>query len=318
MSHSAPSAAKSRPLRLGAVFPTTEIGNDPAAIRDWAQAAEALGYSRIVAFDHVLGAQRSGREALLAQLPYDESTPFHEPFVLFGYLAALTARIELATGVLLMSQRQTPLVAKQATEVDLLSGGRLVLGVGCGGSPVEHESMGYPQQRRFKRLDEQIPLLRRLWNEPIVAHDGDFERIDRAGINPRPARAIPIWLGGRSDPMYRRAARLCDGFVFGTDGAQSHAGARRIRELLVEAGRDPENFPLDMYTPYSGGPEHWLCELDAWRELGGTHITVRTTDASAGIHGYRRHGFSSASQHIAALEEFVTALPIESVRKPRS
>lgn len=294
-----------KPLRWGAVFPTTEIGNDPAAIRDWAQAAESLGYSRIVAFDHVLGAQRAGREALLAHLPYDESTPFHEPFVLFGYLAAVTTRIELATGVLLLSQRQTPLVAKQAAEVDLLSGGRLVLGVGCGGSPVEHESMGYPQQRRFKRLDEQIPLLRRFWNETVVAHEGEFERIDRAGIAPQPQRAIPIWLGGRSDPMYRRAARLCDGFVFGTDGAQSHAGARRIHELLAAEGRDTSAFPLDMYTPYSGGEDHWRTEAATWRELSGTHLTVRTTDASAGVHGYRRHGFTAVRQHIDALEHFM-------------
>lgn len=315
MSYPVTPAANLHPLRIGAVFPTTEIGNDPVAIRDWAQAAEALGYSRIIAFDHVLGAQRSGRESLLAQLPYDESTPFHEPFVLFGYLAALTTRIELATGVLLVSQRQTPLVAKQATEVDLLSAGRLVLGVGCGGSPVEHESMGYPQQQRFKRLDEQIPLLRRFWSEGVVDHDGSFERIDRVGINPRPARSIPVWLGGRSDPMFKRAVRLCDGFVFGTDGDQSHAGARRIRELLLEAGRSPASFPLDMYTPYSGGPEHWQNEVVVWQRLGGTHITVRTTDASAGIHGYQRHGFTSARQHIAALEKFMTALPGDSIQR---
>ena len=299
---------RTKPLHWGAVFPSTEIGSDPAAIRDWAQAAEALGYARIVAFDHVLGAERSGREAQLAHLPYDETTPFHEPFVLFAYLAAVTTRIELVTGVLLLSQRQTPLVAKQAAEVDLLSGGRLVLGVGCGGSPVEHESMGFSQQRRFRRLDEQIPLLRRLWQEPVVAHEGEFEHIDRAGIAPRPGRPIPIWLGGRSDPMYRRAARLCDGFVFGTDGEQSHAGARRIRELLRAAGRNDEEFPLDMYTPYSGGESRWHAEAETWRELGGTHMTVRTTDASAGVHGYRRHGFNSPQQHIDALAHFIRAV----------
>ena len=245
--------------------------------------------------------------------PYDQSTPFHEPFVLFGFLAAVTSTIELATGVLVLSQRQTALAAKQATEVDLLSGGRLVLGLGTGASPVEHESMGYSYQRRFSRLDEQIPLLRRLWTTSIVEHDSEFERIDRAGINPRPARDIPIWIGGRSDSMFRRAVRLGDGFVFGTDGEHSHTGARRIRELLGAAGRVLHPFPMDMYTPYSAGPAHWRSELSIWRQLGGTHLSVRTTDASAEIHGYRRHGFTSPQQHIQALEIFVAALPGESI-----
>lgn len=295
-------------LRLGAVFPTTEIGEDVVAIRDWVQAAEDLGYDHLVVFDHVLGAERRGREALLEHLPYDHSTPFHEPMVLLGYLAALTRRILLATGVLVSTQRPTALVAKQAAELDLLSDGRLVLGLGAGASPIEHEGLGYAYESRFKRFEEQVPLLRRLWREEAVDFAGAFDRIDRAGLLPRPRRAIPIWFGGRSEPMYRRAARLADGFIFGTDGAASHAGARRIGELLSAAGRDPAGFPLDMITAYSWGAEHWAREAEAWTGLGGTHLTLRTTDASAGIHHYPPNRFSRAQQHIDALQRFMAEM----------
>lgn len=294
-----------QPIRFGAVFPTTEIGTDPVAIRDWAQAAEELGYSRIVAFDHVLGADHHGREAMLGHLPYTEKHPFHEPLVLLGYLAAITRRIELATGVLVLGQRQAVLAAKQATQVDLLSGGRMVLGVGAGASPVEYEAMGVPYAGRFQRLEEQIAVMRALWREPLVDFTGTYHRIDRAGLLPQPeAKSIPVWIGGRTEPMYRRAARIGDGFMFGTDGPAAHAGARRLHELLLTEGRDPAMFPMDAYTAYGWGPDHWHRELSTWQSLGGTHLTVRTTDASSKVHGYPVNAFTMPQQHIDALRHF--------------
>ena len=112
-------------MQLGAIFPQTEIGSDPIAVRDFAQAAESLGYEHLLVFDHVLGADPSKRESW--ERPYSHADTFHEPFVLFGYLAAITERIQMTTGILILPQRQTALVAKQAAAVDVLTGGRLRL-----------------------------------------------------------------------------------------------------------------------------------------------------------------------------------------------
>src|SRR5215212_5329483 len=188
-------------MQFGAVFPTTEIGDDPVAIRDFAQAAEGLGYSYIVAYDHVLGAVHEGRDPKLSG-PYTEQHAFHEPFVLFGYLAGVTSTIELETAVIIL-QRQAVLAAKQAAEVDVLSGGRLRLGLGTGWNYVEYEGLDVPWARRGKRFDEQIELMRQLWGEPVVDYAGTFHRVDRAGIAPRPAHQIPIWLGGGSEAALR-------------------------------------------------------------------------------------------------------------------
>jgi probable F420-dependent oxidoreductase len=201
-------------MRFGAVFPTNEIGDDPAAIRDWAQAAEALGYAHIATYDHVLGAVHEGREPKLWG-PYSEQHPFHEPFVLFGFLAGATRDIVLETSIIILPQRQAALVAKQAAEVDVLSGGRLRLGVGSGWNPVEYEALGVEWAGRGRLFDEQVRLMRALWENDVVDFDGEFHRVDRAGIAPRPARRIPLWFGGGTLPAMRRAARLGDGFVFG-------------------------------------------------------------------------------------------------------
>src|SRR6185503_1086777 len=185
-------------MRLGVVFPQLEIGADPAVIKDYAQTTEGLGYDYLLAFDHVLGANPNRLGGW--QGPYTHESMFHEPFVLFGYLAGLTQRLELVTGVIILPQRQTVLVAKQAAEVDVLSGGRLRLGIGTGWNQVEYESLGASFADRGERIVEQVDLLRRLWTEPLVSFEGRWHRVSGAGLNPLPVqRPIPIWMGGWDD-----------------------------------------------------------------------------------------------------------------------
>jgi probable F420-dependent oxidoreductase len=294
-------------MKFGVVFPTTEIGNDPAVIRDFAQAAEDLGYESLLAYDHVLGAVHANRKPPLSG-PYDEKSPFHEPFVLFGYLAAATRRLELTTGVIIASQRQTALLAKQAAEVQILSQGRLRLGLGTGWNHVEYEALGVDYATRGRRLDEQVRLLRRLWTEPVLDFHGDLHRIDRAGINPLPEQAIPIWLGGWSAPAYRRAARLGDGFIFGVANRAACEALERIRAAMGEAGRKGESFGAETIVDYSTGAEHWRRELAAWQKVGGTHFTIRAMDVGAERMGTRPSGLRTLGERIAALETFMKAV----------
>jgi len=295
-------------MDLGAVFPTTDIGTDPAAIRDWAQTAEGLGLRRITAYDHVLGALHADREPPLWG-PYTEDDAFHEPFVLFGYLAGQTQRIELATGVLILPQRQTALVAKQAIEIDVLAGGgRVVLGVGTGWNWVEYESLGTTFKDRARRMDEQVELMRRLFTERIVDFTGRYHRVDRAGLLPLPAQPIPIWFGGSAEPSLARAARIGDGYVFGVAGERCRTAAARLKELVSEAGRDPATFPMDTFVDWSAGPESWAAEAQAWDALGGTILSIRTTNAAKGFRGITGSGFTTPAEHIAALETFVRAV----------
>jgi probable F420-dependent oxidoreductase len=198
-------------MRIGVVFPQTEIGSDPIVIRDYAQAAEELGYRHILAYDHVLGASTAVRPGW--NRPYSSETPFHEPFVLFGYLAGLTRRIELVTGVIILPQRQAVLVAKQAAEVDVLSGGRLRLGVGIGWNAVEYQGLNQNFRDRSARIEEQVTLLRALWTQPVISFKGRWHEIDAAGINPLPIqRPIPIWVGATADAGIERAGRIGDGW----------------------------------------------------------------------------------------------------------
>jgi len=294
-------------VKLGAIFPTPEIGNDPAAIRDWAQAAEALGYSHVITYDHVLGAVHEDREPRLPG-PYTEKDAFHEPFVLFGYLAAVTSKIELATGILILPQRQTALVAKQAAEVDLLSGGRLRLGVGTGWNRVEYESLDVEFETRGVRFDEQVGLLRRFWREPVIDFAGAHHRIDRAGLAPRPARDIPIWFGGFTPPAFRRAARLGDGFQFGATGPAIRRQWEQVQSLLEEAGRNALGFGAEASIDFSLGPDAWHAEAEAWREAGGTHFSLRAMDTAAEFSGARHVGYRGPHDFIDALERFAKAV----------
>ena len=291
-------------LRLGVVFPTCEIGDDPVAVRDFAQAVEDLGYDHLVAYDHVVGAVHADREPPLWG-PYTEADPFHEPFVLFGFLAGVTRRLELTTGVIILPQRQTVLVAKQAAEIAVLSGGRLRLGVGTGWNYVEYDSLGVPFARRGARLDEQVEVLRRLWREPLIDFDGQFHRIDRGGILPQPAGDIPIWFGGSSPQALSRAVRLGDGFLFGSSGPRIVGLVEQTHELLAAAGRDASSFGFEALVDWTKGPDGWRAELDEWRRVGGTHMSVRTMSTAAAFMKVEPPRFTSVGEHIAALEQYM-------------
>jgi probable F420-dependent oxidoreductase len=260
-------------MKLGAVYPQTELRGDPLAVGTIATAVESLGYHHLVVYDHVLGAEHADRTPPLWG-PYTERDPFHDPFVMFGYLAAVTSTIELATGVLILPQRQTALVAQQCTDVDLLSGGRLRLGVGTGWNYVEYDALGQAFATRGARLDEQIDLLRRLWSEPIVSFDGRFDHIERACINPRPSRAIPIWVGGFSEPAFRRGGRLGDGFCFAGDVDDAIEGMARVRHHLAEAARTPEGFGFELIPTRARSLTEVVDTARRWREAGGTHLAV--------------------------------------------
>ena len=287
-------------MRLGAVFPQTEIGADPAAVRDFAEAAEDLGYDYVLAYDHVIGADPA-RHALTG--PYTHESMFHEPFVLFGYLAAVTSRIGLVTGILILPQRQTALVAKQAAEVDVLSGGRLVLGVGVGWNQVEYEALGEDFRRRGARAEEQLGLLRALWTEPLVDFEGRFDRVRHAGINPRPGREIPIWFGGMSGPVLRRCGRYGSGWIprdlFPHDPGRNREDILRrldrIRGHAREAGRDPDAIALCARAAVTDGPpERQAAVAREWEAAGATHLSFNTMGG----------GLASPRLHIDAIARF--------------
>jgi probable F420-dependent oxidoreductase len=292
-------------MRYGAVFPTTEIGNDPVAVRDYAQAAEALGYRRLTVYDHVLGADLTDREPPLVGRPYTRYDAFHEPLVLFGFLAAHTDRVELATGVLILPQRQAALVAKQAAEIDLLSNGRLVLGVGTGWNHVEYTSLGTTFRDRAPRFDDQIDVLRELWGQELVDHDSRFHRIDRAGIAPRPSRQIPIWMGGTADAALSRSARIGDGHMFARSTEDDFGAARRLIELLTENGRDRTTFGMDMFVDVPAGPDAWHEQRGRWEEAGGSLLSIRSMAPGSGIGGVAATRDTDPDRHIAALERFM-------------
>jgi probable F420-dependent oxidoreductase len=266
-------------MRIGAVFPQTEIGTSAPAIRDYAQAVEAMGYTHILAYDHVVGASTATRPNWTG--PYTSETPFHEVFVLFGYLAAVTERVELVPGVVILPQRQTVLVAKQAAEVDVLSGGRFRLGVGIGWNSVEYQALGEDFHNRGARSEEQIEVLRALWSEPVVTFHGRWHHIEAAGINPLPVRrSIPIWLGGSADATLRRTARLGDGWMpqFPPDD-RARDMVERLRTYAREAGRDPAAIGIEARLDLDqthGDEGAWKRFAEGWRTLGATHLTIET------------------------------------------
>jgi len=235
-------------MQLGVIFPQTEIGADPTAVRDFVQAAEGMGYEHMIVFDHVLGADTAHYQGW--QGPYTHRDMFHEPFVLYGYLAAVTQRIELVTAVIILGQRQTALVAKQTAEVDVLSGGRLRLGVGIGWNAMEYEALGENFHDRGKRCEEQMAVLRALWTQEVVDFHGRWHHIRHAGINPLPIqRPIPLWLGGGGtsvEPVIERVGRLADGwFPQCTPDAVGRAAIERMRGYARAAGRDPATIGIE-------------------------------------------------------------------------
>lgn len=268
-------------MQIGVVYPQTELESDAAAIRGYGEAVDSVGYAHVLAYDHVLGADPVAHSPWVR--PYDVWTPFQEVFVLFGYLAATTS-LEMATGVLILPQRQTALVAKQAVQVDLLTGGRFRLGVGVGWNSVEYGALGKEFHNRGRRLDEQIVLLRRLFTEPCLTFHGEFESIDAAGLNPLPPqRPIPIWVGGRSPAAYRRMGRLADGWVPEMQPGPEFDQARsEVARAAEAAGRDPASLGMDGRVTWTGDLRQLLVDVDAWRAAGATHLSVNTMRAGLG------------------------------------
>ncbi len=283
-------------MKLGVVFPQTEIGNDPIVIRDYAQAVEQMGYDHLLVFDHVLGAHPDRFEGRFRP-PYTHQTPFHEPFVLFGYLAGFTTTLELVTGILILPQRQTALVAKQAAAVDVLTNGRLRLGVGIGWNHVEFEALGENFRNRGRRIEEQIALMRQLWTNELVDFDGRYEKVHRAGINPLPVqRPIPVWMGGVVEAVIQRIAKIADGwfpqFQPGPQGAES---VERLRGYIRDAGRKPEDVGVEGRISIFNTPEdQWGSALHAWGDLGATRVAFNTMNAH----------LASPQDHLDALRRF--------------
>ena len=284
-------------MKFGVVYPQNETHGDPTAVRDLGLAIESLGYDSVLFYDHVVGAEHADREPPLWG-PYTEDDSFHDPLVAFGYLAAITSRIELATGVMILPQRQTVLAAQQAADVDLLSDGRLRLGVGTGWNWVEYDALNQDFRTRGKRLDEQIVLMRELWTKPLVTFDGTFHQLERCCINPRPHRQIPIWVGGFSEPAFSRAARLGDGFTFAGDQDDAIAGMVRVRELLAENGRSDATFGFEYTLTRARDVASVLEATERWQEAGGTGVSVLT----------QKIGFESVAGHIDYLAGVKPAL----------
>jgi probable F420-dependent oxidoreductase len=260
-----------------------------------------MGYSHITVYDHVLGAYPERPDGKTYPYSYTHESQFHEPFVLFGYLASLTQKIGLVTGVLVLPQRQTALVAKQAAALDILSGGRVRLGVGIGWNDVEYEALGQNFHDRGRRIEEQIEVMRLLWTQDVVTYEGRWHKITLAGINPLPLqRPIPVWMGGMAEPVIERVARLADGwFPQIRSLEEAPAVMEKLHGYAEEAGRDPKTIGIEARgTVARGGPEDWAASLEAWRDLGATHYGMNTMNA----------GLRTPDEHVEALRRFKDAI----------
>jgi probable F420-dependent oxidoreductase len=280
-------------MNIGVVFPQTEIGADRGAIRAYTERVEELGYAHLLAYDHVLGADPEVHTPWHG--PYDIDTTFHEPFVLFGYLAAIS-ELELVTGIIILPQRQTALVAKQAAEIDLLTLGKLRLGVGLGWNAVEYEALGTDFSTRGRRIGEQVELMRSLWTQRAVTHHGEYEHVTGAGLAPRPIQQpIPVWFGVASEPAFRRAGRLADGwFPMLPPGSRLDEARTIVDDAASAAGRDPQTIGMEGRVSWSadGGVARVVDHVGRWRAAGATHVGINTMNA----------GLEGVDAHLAALD----------------
>jgi len=282
-------------LKSSVVFPQIEIGNDPVLIRDFVQAVEEMGYDCLHIPDMVIGANPDRPEGIRGR--YTFKSAHHEIFVLLGFVAATTKSIELATGILVLPQRPTVLVAKQAAEVDILSYGRLRLGVGVGDTDLEMQALGYDFTNRGKRIEEQVFVLRELWTKPLVSFQGRFHNIVDMGINPMPIQQpIPIWFGGDSDKVLRRMASLGDGWMLNrTYPSEATTVIDKIRKYLFEEGRDPDSFGIDIRINLSKHPRKtWKRLVEDWKKLGVSFIGVNTMGS----------GFQTLKKRLEAIKQF--------------
>lgn len=286
-------------MKFGVVFPQIEFGNDPAAIRDYAQTAEALGYTHILAYDHVLGANPDRPGGWKG--PYTYQNPFHDPFVLFSYMAAVTTTIEFVTGILILPQRETAVVAKQAATLDVLSNGRFRMGVGVGWNKVEYIALNQDFHTRGKRMDEQLDVLHQLWQQPLVTYNGDYHTIPDAGLNPLPVQQpIPIWFGGHADVVLRRVAKWGQGWLPNhRQAAQAQPLLDKLTAYLDENGRSIHDIGIEPRLSFGdGNPDQWQPIIAGWRSAGATHMTLNTM--------YRN--FTQPRQHINAITAFANTI----------
>lgn len=285
-------------MQIGVVYPQIEYSSDPAAIRDYAQTVEGLGFSHILAYDHVLGANPNRPGGWTG--PYTFEHPFQEPLVLFSFMAAITQNLGFTTGVIILPQRQTALFAKQAANLDVLSGGRLRVGIGLGWNHVEYIALNENFHNRGRRIEEQVELLRQLWTEPLVNYTGRWHTIPDAGLNPLPVQGpIPIWFGGHAEPVLRRTARLGDGWMPNRPLVDSLPALEFLKERLAGEGRDPAQFGIEARLPFGeGNPDTWEKFIRDWQDAGATHISINTMG----------QGFRTPDAHLAALQKFAQAV----------
>ena len=285
-------------MEIGAVFPHNEIGTDPQAIKDYAQGVEELGITHLLIYDHVLGADRDRPGGF--EGPYDKDVAFHEPFTTFAFVAAVTKKLDMITTVMILPQRQTVLVAKQAAELAILSNNRFKLGIGVGWNAVEYTGLNENFKNRGKRQEEQVELMRLLWESEVLEYKGDCHHIDKASINPRPSKSVPIWFGGGAPQLIERCADLGDGWIplMGPNEAARKTLAI-IKEKRESKGLNWDNFGVQAQAQYAGGDaERWNKHAEKWRNLGASHIAIATHNAEP----------TNVDGHLGRIKEYLNAV----------
>ncbi|MEO5723971.1 MAG: LLM class F420-dependent oxidoreductase [Ilumatobacteraceae bacterium] len=285
-------------MQIGAVLPHNEIGSDPAQLRTYLQGLESIGVTHLLAYDHVVGADRARHADFNG--PYDKDVAFHEPLTFFAFAAGVTERLGLMSAVLILPQRQAVLVAKQAAEVAIVSGNRFRVGVGTGWNTVEYEALDVPFEHRGRRQAEQVELMRRLWTEDVVDFSGEFHTVTAASINPRPSKPVPVWFGGSSSALLARCAKLGDGWIpLGGANDKAKAAIDTIRTHRQASGLTMDDFGIQAQAQYAGGdPDRWRSHADKWAALGATHLAIATHNAGpTDVHG-----------HLERVQEYVTAV----------
>ena len=281
-------------MELGVIFPQTDIGADVGGVRAYLEAVRDMGFRHVAAFDHVLGADRAAHAGFSG--PYDTESLFHEPLALFAYMAGVAPELAPITDVIILPQRQAAMVAKQAAEVDVLTGGKLILGVGIGWNAVEYEALGMRFENRARRFEEQIDLMRRLWSEPVVSFEGRYHKVTAAGLNPLPVqRPIPIWIGGSAEPALERAAKVADGFLpLGRREGNWAAILEKMRGWRESVGKSWDGFGIGAgVSVATTPPEQWRAQAEEWRRVGATHLHLNPMGA----------GWKGPDGHIARLRE---------------
>ena len=285
-------------MEIGAVFPHNEIGTDPQAIKDYAQGVEELGVTHLLIYDHVLGADRDRPGGF--EGPYDKDVAFHEPFTTFAFIAAVTKKLDMITTVMILPQRQTVLVAKQAAELAILSNNRFKLGIGVGWNAVEYTGLNENFKNRGKRQEEQVELMRLLWESEVLEYKGDYHHIDKASINPRPSKSVPIWFGGGAPQLIERCADLGDGWIplMGPNEAARKTLAA-IKEKRESKGLYWDNFGVQAQAQYAGGDaERWNKHAEKWRNLGASLLAIATHNAEP----------TNVDGHLGRIKEYLNAV----------